>query len=107
MWSWQQPPGHDLGSLEGGGRALRGPAFQASARRRASNRSKVGGALFAVSSSHQTSAETTNEYLRAQVSIPLRQEGPKSRSAQVWSGLGSITSRTKSARSPHAPMNWR
>ena len=54
-----------------------------------------------------TSAETTNKYLRAQVSIPLRQEGPKSRSAQVWSGLGSITSRTKSARSPHAPMNWR
>src|SRR5467141_723764 len=70
MWSWLQPPGHDLGSLGCGGRALRGPAVQTSARSRAASRSVLGVALSLARSSREPPAKVTSRYLRTQPDIP-------------------------------------
>src|SRR5437879_1949338 len=71
MWSWLQPPGHDLGSLGCGGRALRGPAVQTSARSRAASRLVLGVALSLGRSSRQPPAKVTHNYLRTQPDIPV------------------------------------
>src|SRR5438128_3217664 len=71
MWSWQQPPGHDLGSLGCGGRALRGPAVQTSARSRAASRLVLGVALSLARSSREPPAKVTHNYLRTQPDIPV------------------------------------